>query len=163
MMLSAIYHPTSNRESENIILRPHVQRNLDNLLVIQLNARVIITGDFNRTSTGLKLKDLTQTNHLIEQLVTFKTRNSGIPDWFVTNQHALFELSLLPKIASSDHLKMLAKPFLGPRKNLATKKLKSREMRDSAWHAFGRWTFRKDWNSSLLLPPVKIHSIFSSQ
>jgi hypothetical protein len=46
---------------------------VDNLLANQPNALVILTGDFNPTSTGLKSKDLTQTNNL-KQLVTFKTR-----------------------------------------------------------------------------------------
>ncbi len=100
IILSVIYHTTSNRESENIILRQHIQRNLDNLLANQTNALVILTGDFNPTSTGLKSKDLTQTNHL-KQLVTFKTRDSGILDWFLTNRTGLFELSQLSKIASS--------------------------------------------------------------
>jgi hypothetical protein len=58
---------------------------LDNLLANQPNALVIITGDFNPTLTGLKSKDLTQTNHL-KQLVTVKTRDSGILDWFLTNR-----------------------------------------------------------------------------
>ena len=148
IILSVIYHTTSNRESENIILQQHIQRNLDNLLVNQPNALVILTGDFNPTSTGLKSKDLTQTNHL-KQLVTFKTRDSGILDWFLTNRTGLFELSRLPKIASSDHFTILAKPLLGPKKNKVTKKNISRDMRDSAWREFGRWITQKDWNPVL--------------
>ena len=34
-ILSVIYHTTSNREPENIILQQHIQRNLDKLLTIQ--------------------------------------------------------------------------------------------------------------------------------
>jgi hypothetical protein len=34
IMLSVIYHTISNRESENIIFRQLIQRNLDNLLAI---------------------------------------------------------------------------------------------------------------------------------
>ena len=71
IILSVIYHTTSNREPENVILRQHNKRNLDNILAKQPNALVLITGDFNPTSTGLKSKDLTQANHL-KQLVTFK-------------------------------------------------------------------------------------------
>ena len=55
------------------------------LLSSQLNALVIITGDFNSTTTGLKTKDITQRNHL-KQLVNFKARNSGTLDWFMTNR-----------------------------------------------------------------------------
>ena len=148
IILSVIYHTTSNRESENIILRQHIQRNLDNLLANQPNALVILTGDFNSTSTGLKSKDLTRTNHL-KQLVTFKSRDSGNLYWFLTNRTGLFELFQLPKIASSDHFTMLAKPLLGPKKNKVTKKIISRDMRDSAWHEFGRWITQKDWNPVL--------------
>ena len=106
---------------------------------------MIITGDFNPSSTGLKLKDLTQTNHL-KQLVTFRTRDSGILDWFLTNRPRLFELFQLPKIASSDHYTILAKPHLISKKNQVTKKIISRDMRDSAWRAFARWITQKDWN-----------------
>ena len=148
IILSVVYHTTSNRESENIILRQHIQRNLDNLLANQPNALVILTGDFNPTSTGLKSKDLTQTNHL-KQLVTFKTRDSGILDWFLTNRTRLFELSQLPKIASPDHFTILAKPLLGPKKNKVTKKIIPRDMRESAWREFGRWITQKDWKPVL--------------
>ena len=81
IVLGVIYHSTSNREPENVILRQHIQRNLDMLLSDQPNALVIITGDFNHHTTGLKSKDISQANHL-KQLVTFKTRDSGTLDWF---------------------------------------------------------------------------------
>ena len=148
IILSVIYHTTSNREPENVILRQHIQRNLDNLLAKQPNALVLITGDFNPTSTGLKSKDLTQANHL-KQLVTFKTRDSGILDWFLTNRPKLFELFQLPKIALSDHYTILAKPILGHEKKQVTKKIITRDMRESAWRAFGRWMTQKDWNPVL--------------
>ena len=66
-------------------------------------------------------------------------------DWFLTNQSSLFELSQLPKIASSDHYTILAKPCLNLKKS-RLKKLVSLDMRDSAWRAFGRWLTQKDWN-----------------
>ena len=64
IVLGAIYHSTSNHEPENVILRQHIQRNLDMLLSDQPNALVIITGDFNHRTTGLKLKEISQANHL---------------------------------------------------------------------------------------------------
>ena len=64
IVLGAIYHSTSNCEPENVILRQHIQRNLDMLLSDQPNALVIITGDFNHHTTGLKSKDISQANHL---------------------------------------------------------------------------------------------------
>ena len=44
----------------------------------QPNALVVIGGDFNPLSTGLKPKDLTQSNNL-KQIVKFKTRDTGNP------------------------------------------------------------------------------------
>lgn len=64
IVLGVIYHSTSNHEPENVILRQHIQRNLDMLLSDQPNALVIITGDFNHHTTGLKSKDISQANHL---------------------------------------------------------------------------------------------------
>ena len=52
------------------------KRNLDMLLSDQPNALVIITGDFNHHTTGLKSKDVSKANHL-KQLVTFKTRTQA--------------------------------------------------------------------------------------
>ena len=54
----------------------------------QPNALVVIAGDFNPTSTGLKLKDLAQ----IKQIVKFNTRDTGTLDWFLTNRSAIFQL-----------------------------------------------------------------------
>lgn len=52
IVLGVIYHSTSNREPENVILRNHIQRNLDALLLITPNAIVVLTDDFKPTSTG---------------------------------------------------------------------------------------------------------------
>ena len=49
-----VYHTTSNREPENLKLKDHIQRNLDNLLRKYPNALIVITGDFNPNSTELK-------------------------------------------------------------------------------------------------------------
>ena len=46
------------------------------LLSDQPNALVIITGDFNHHTTGLKSKDVSKANHL-KQLVTSKTRTQA--------------------------------------------------------------------------------------
>ena len=58
----------------------------------QPNALVVIAGDFNPTSTGLKLKDLTQ----FKQIVKFNTRDTGTLDWFLTNRPAIFQSFQLP-------------------------------------------------------------------
>ena len=72
IILAVVYHSTRNCQPENIILRDHIQKYLDLILSKQPNALVIITGDFNPTSTGFKCKDIAQVNNL-RQLVKFKT------------------------------------------------------------------------------------------
>ena len=52
IVVGVVYHSTSNGKPENIILRDHVQKNLDAALLKQPNALIILTGDFNPTSTG---------------------------------------------------------------------------------------------------------------
>ena len=81
IVLSVIFHCTSNREPENVILRDHIQKNLDALLLKQPNALVVLTGDFNPTSTGFQAQYIAGVNSL-KQLVSFKTRDTGTLDWF---------------------------------------------------------------------------------
>ena len=109
IILGVIYHSTSNKELENVVLRDHIQNNLDSLLFKEPNALVLLTGDFNPSSTGFKMKYITQVNHL-KQLLSFKTRDSAVLDWLLTNRPKLFEVSRLPKVGSSDHYTILAKP-----------------------------------------------------
>jgi hypothetical protein len=127
------------------MLKEHFQKNMDEIRFIQPLALIIITGDFNPKSTGLKAKDITQGNQLT-QLVKFKTRDSGILDWFLTNRPKLFSLSQLPKIGSSDHYAILSKSADNTEYKGKVKKIKTRDMRDSAWRAFGRWMIQKDWS-----------------
>ena len=72
IVLAVIYHSPRNRHDESIILKDHLQKNLDLILSKQPNALVIITGDFNPTTTGLKCKHIAQVNHL-SQLVKFNS------------------------------------------------------------------------------------------
>ena len=92
IVLGVIYHSTTNREPENVIVRDHIQRNLDALLLMQPNALVVLTGDFNPTSTGFRTQYITGVNQL-KQLVSFKTRDTGTLDWSFTNRPKLFTLS----------------------------------------------------------------------
>ncbi len=148
IILGVIYHSTSNKEPENVVLRDHVQNNLNTLLCKEPNALVLLTGDFNPTSTGFKMKYITQTNNL-KQLISFKTRDSAVLDWLLTNRPKMFEVSRLPKVGSSDHYTILAKPNIAiPPKQTITK-ITIRDMRNSAWNAFGRWITEKNWSSVL--------------
>ena len=107
IILGVVYHSTANGEAENATLRDHIQRNMDMYLSKHPNAMVILTGDFNPTSTGLCSDSIARPNHL-KQLVKFNTRDSGILDWFFTNRHHTFNLQRLPKLGASDHYTVLA-------------------------------------------------------
>ena len=72
-------------------------------------------------------------------LETFKTRDSGILDWFFTNRPKLFTESQQPKVGSSDHCTILAKPVIAPTSRPVVNKVKIRDMQDSAWRALDRW------------------------
>ena len=148
IIFAVIYHSTRNRHDENIVLKDHLQKNLELILSKQPNDLVIITGDFNPITTGLKYKDIAQVNHL-SQLVKFKTGDSGILDWFFTNRPKLFDLSQLPKIGSSDHFSILSKPITKAENKPTVRKIKIRDMRESAWRTLGRWMTQKDWSSVL--------------
>ena len=154
IVLGVIYHSTRNKQPDNIILQEHIQKNLDALLSKQPNALVPITGDFNPSSTGFQDKHIVQVNHL-KQLVTFRTRDSGILDWFFTNRPKLFTVSQLSKAGSSDHYRsftLLAKPVTAPASRPVVNKVKIRDMWDSAWSALGRWITQKDWTPNLNAP-----------
>ena len=56
IILCVVYRSTANGQPENVVLSNHIRSNLDSLLMKQPNALVVIGGDFNPTSTGLKLK-----------------------------------------------------------------------------------------------------------
>ena len=129
----------------------------------QPNALVVIAGDLNPASTGLKPKDLTQSNK-VKQIVKFKTRDTGTLDWFLTNRPAIFQLLQLPKIARSDHFTILAKPITSSTQPYVIQKVRVRDLRDSAWRTFGRWLTKKNWSqlssaeSCKLLPSYKMQS-----
>ena len=122
---------------------------------------MIITGDFNPTTTGLKYKDIAQVNHL-SQLVKFKTRDSGILDCFFTNNPKLFDSSQLPKIGSSDHFSILSKPITKAENKPTVRKIKIRNIRDRAWRTLGRWMTQKDW-SSVLNCEEKLNKLMSER
>ena len=85
----------------------------------------------------------------MKQLVSFKTRDTGTLNWLFTNRSKLFTLSQLPKVRSSDHYTILAKPVSAPITTHTTEKSVVRDMRDSVWRALGRWITQKDWTPIL--------------
>ena len=74
----------------------------------------------------------------------FKTRDSGILDSMFVNKPKMFDLTRLPRIGTSDHYSILAKP----KPKSETKPVKTR---DSAWRALARWIV-EEWNSVLNAP-----------
>lgn len=83
IILGLVYHSIANGEAENATPRDHIQRNMDIYLSKHPNAMVILTGDFNPTSTGLCSDSIARPNHL-KQPVKFNTRDTGILDCFFT-------------------------------------------------------------------------------
>ena len=88
------------------------------------------------------MTDLTHSNGL-KQIVTFKTRDLGILDWFLTNRPSIFDTYQLPKIGKSDHFTNLARPAASS-SSLVPRKLKVGDLRDSKWREFGQWMVKKD-------------------
>ena len=96
ILLGFVYHSTANSEAENGTLCDHIQRNMESYLLKHPNAMVILTGDFNPTSTGLRSDSISRPNHG-KQIVQFNTRDSGILDWFFTNRPHTFDRQRLPQ------------------------------------------------------------------
>lgn len=121
----------------------YIRMNLDQPLFHQPNSLVIVVGDFNSTSTGLRLNNFTGPNN-VKQLVNFKTRDSATLDWFLTSKPKLFQISQLPKLDTTDHYMILAQPTLSTSTPSESRKEKVRDLRDSAWRTFVRWLTMKD-------------------
>jgi hypothetical protein len=80
--------------------------------------------------------------------------DSGILDWMFVNKPKMFDLTRLPKIGTSDHYTILARPKPKSETKPVIKKIKIRDTRDSAWRTFGRWIDRiveKDWSLELCI------------
>ena len=122
----------------------YIRMNLDQPLFHQPNSLVIVVGDFNSTSTGLRLNNFTRPNN-VKQLVNFKTRDSATLDWFLTSKPKLFQISQLPKLDTTDHYMILAQPTLSTSTPSQSRKVKVRDLRDSACRTFVRWLTMKDW------------------
>ena len=72
LLVAAVYHPPSSVAEQNSMLIAHLQKNIENYLASYPEGMVIITGDFNPTSTRIKLSDVTMATGL-RQIVTEPT------------------------------------------------------------------------------------------
>ena len=116
---------------------------------------LIITGDFNPTSTRIKSSDNRQQD--CGTIVTVPTRNDSILDWCFTNKpNLLSKPGQLPKIGCGDHNALLIKPLNSNQfSNLRTKSQMLRDTRASRLRAFGQWITTYDWTAILNISDVQ--------
>ena len=69
---------------ENYELYSHIETNVDSFLCRHPDAAVIVTGDFNPTSTGFSDSHLKRISGL-KQIINFPTRQNSILDWCLVN------------------------------------------------------------------------------
>jgi hypothetical protein len=77
ILLEVIYHTTSSGALENSELYNHIQSNVDAFFYRHPDAVVIVTGDFNPTSTGFNNKHLKRISGLT-QIINVPTRQDSI-------------------------------------------------------------------------------------
>ena len=76
----------------------------------------------------------------------------------------LFDFSQLPKIGASDHFTILARPVIPSLNSSTNRKVRVRDMRESAWQPLGRWMLEKDWTHVLEAASCKEKfQLFSSE
>ena len=91
-------------------LAQHIRQSLDYILSKHPNSGIVLTGDFNQFPDRL----ITSSFSGLKQCVKFPTREKATLDKFYTNVPMLLPSSMiqLPKVGSSDHFSVLAKPAL---------------------------------------------------
>ena len=157
LLVAAVYHPPSSVAEQNYMLIARLQKNIENFLASYPEGMVIISGDFNPTSTRIKSSDVTMATGL-RQIVTVPTRNNSILNWCLTNKPKLLSNPVqLPKIGSGDHNALLIKPVLNGNQS-SNVKAKSKILRDtrvSRLRDFGAWITTYDWSSILNISEVQ--------
>ena len=156
LLVAAVYHPPSSSAEQNSILIAHLQKNTESYLASYPEGMVIITGDFNPTSTRIKLSDVTMATGL-RQIVTVPTRNDSILDWCFTNKPKLLSKPVqLPRIGSCDHNALLVKPVNVNQSSIVRAKSKIlRDTRGSRLRDFGAWITSYDWSAILNISEVQ--------
>ena len=143
--LGVIYHPPSAKADDNEILIEHINFNIDSLLNKYPDALIVLTGNFNPSSTNISLSNLARGCGLT-QLVKVPTRGNNILDWCLVNKPKLFEEPVqLPNIGSSDHFSIMINPS-APNPVIRERHACKREMKDSNVRAFGRWICNDPWS-----------------
>ena len=139
LLVAALYLAPSSSAEQVSKLIAHLKKNTENYLRRHPEGMLIITGDFNPTSTRIKSSDIIMATGL-RQIVTVPTRNDSILDWCFTNKPNLLSKPVqLPKIGCGDHNALLIKPLNSNQfSNLKTKSQMLRDTRASRLSAFGQ-------------------------
>ena len=146
ILLAVVYHTTSAGAAENFELYNHIQSNVDSFLCRHPDAAVIVTGDFNPTSTGFSESHLKRVSGL-KQIVNFPTRQSSTLDWCLVSVRDLaYTCSQLPEIGSSDHNAILVKPYVHRSQKPNNDRKMKRDLRNSRIRSFGQWITNFDWS-----------------
>ena len=156
LLVAAVYHPPSSVAEQNSMMIAHLQKNVENYLASYPEGMVIITGDFNPTSTRIKSSDVTMATGL-RQIVTVPTRNNSILDWCFTNKPKLLSKPVqLPKIGSGDHNPLLIKPVnVNQSSNVRAKSKILRDTWVSRLRDFGAWITTYHWSAILNISEVQ--------
>ena len=151
ILLAVIYHPPSAGGSENNDLYEHIQYNVDIFLRDHPEALVIVTGDFNSPSTGIKERRFQRLSGL-RQIIDIPTREKSILDWCLVNlKDVRFQSIQLPPIGTSDHNAIIVRPALQRSQKPIVKKIYKRDLRDSCIRSFGQWITTFDWSGVLAI------------
>lgn len=145
--------PASASVEDNAKLYEHVKTMVDSYTLRHPECLVLVTGDFNPTSTNIP-PTLFKRSRGLTQIVNVLTRDSGILDWCLTNNpKALCAPSQLPKLGSSDHYCVLIKQ--GPRGKTTNQTITRRDTRASCIRAFGSWITTFSWDALFALDSCK--------
>ena len=100
ILLAVIYHPPRATANYNEVLYAHVQRTFYSFMKSHKDCLVCVTGDFNSTSTHISPSIFRQRCSL-SQIIKVLTRDTGILDWFLTNNPKCWSPPCqLPKIST---------------------------------------------------------------
>ena len=139
ILLAVVNHPPSSSTEDNNLLKDHLKSNTDLFLADHPDALVIITGDFNPSSTKLNTNLISGCLYM-SQIIKCKTRDLGILYLCFVNKAILFESpKQLPKVGNSDHYAILVKPSTQSCSNPTKSVVFKREIRESSLANFGKW------------------------
>ena len=132
ILIGTIYHPPDSCQEDNLRLLRHIQENVDQFLRDHPEGLVLVSGDFNPTSTGITELTTKRVTGLT-QIIKVLTKDTGTLDWCLTNRSKLMASpKQLPKLGKSDHYSVFIFPAQSPTVSKNTKKtIEKRDLRPS--------------------------------